>query len=264
MLATTQTGRQEVRPVLQGQDILWIQHLVRQVPTSQHMVDYAVDLARATRPKETYSPDFVKKWLAWGAGPRAAQYLILGAKARAIIHGRFAVSADDIRAMAHPVLRHRIFTNFNADAEGVDVNDVVTKILETVGEPSYGETIPAGLPRTRSSAGRAVSDAATTPAAAPQYCAGPRAALFAGRGATAGRSAQPADSAAAAIEAGLRCIAAVHDFAAAAIDSAAAAIDWPASPPRRCDRLRPGGTIENSPARQCWEKWHGRLLSKVP
>ena len=82
VLATTQTARPEVRPVLQGQDILWIQHLVRQVPTSQHMVDYAVDLARATRPKEAYSPDFVKKWLAWGAGPRAAQYLILGAKAR--------------------------------------------------------------------------------------------------------------------------------------------------------------------------------------
>ena len=76
VMATTQTTRQEVKPVLQGQDVLWIQHLVRQVPTSQHMVDYAVDLARATRPKEPPSPDFVKKWLAWGAGPRAAQYMI--------------------------------------------------------------------------------------------------------------------------------------------------------------------------------------------
>ena len=96
VMATTQTTRQEIRPVLSGPDIVWIQQLVRQVPTSQHMVDYAVDLARATRPKEPPSPDFVKNWLAWGAGPRAAQYLILGAKARAILHGQFAVGADDV------------------------------------------------------------------------------------------------------------------------------------------------------------------------
>ena len=78
VMATTQTLRQEVRPVLHGQDVLWMQQLVRQVPASQHVVDYAVDLARATRPKEPPSPDFVKNWLAWGAGPRAAQYMILG------------------------------------------------------------------------------------------------------------------------------------------------------------------------------------------
>ena len=143
VMATTQTTRQEVRPVLQGQDILWIQKLVRQVPTSQHVVDYAVDLARATRPKEPPSPDFVKNWLAWGAGPRAAQYMILGAKARAILHGRFAVEADDVRAMAYPVLRHRLFTNFNADAEGIDVDQVIEKLLETVPEPTYGEKLPA-------------------------------------------------------------------------------------------------------------------------
>jgi MoxR-like ATPase len=143
VMATTQTTRQELRAVLSGQDILWIQQLVRQVPTSQHMVDYAVDLARATRPKESSSPDFVKNWLAWGAGPRAAQYLILGAKARAILHGRFAVSAEDIRTMAYPVLRHRLVTNFNADAEGVDVNQVIEKILATVPEPTYGEAVAA-------------------------------------------------------------------------------------------------------------------------
>ena len=134
--------------MLQGQDILWIQQLVRQVPTSQHMVDYAVDLVRATRPKEPPSPDFVKNWLAWGAGPRAAQNMILGAKARAILHGRFAVAAEDIRTMAYPVLRHRIFTNFNADAEGIDVDQVIEKILQTVPEPTYGETIAVGKPRT--------------------------------------------------------------------------------------------------------------------
>ena len=143
VMSTTQAAKKEVQPVLQGRDILWIQQLVRQVPASQHMVDYAVDLARATRPKEPPSPDFIKNWLAWGAGPRAAQYLTLGAKARAILHGRFAVTAEDIRALAYPVLRHRIFTNFNADAEGIDVDRIIEKILETIPEPTYGEAIPA-------------------------------------------------------------------------------------------------------------------------
>jgi len=174
--ATTQTIRRDIQPVLTGKDILWIQQLVRQVPASQHMIDYAVDLARATRPKEPPSPDFVKKWLAWGAGPRAAQYLILGAKARSILHGRYAVTAEDIRHMAYPVLRHRIFTNFNADAEGVDVDQIIEKLLETVPEPSYGEPV---TPRPRGERGPArpgpapTGAAASTPApAAPPPVAG--------------------------------------------------------------------------------------------
>jgi MoxR-like ATPase len=137
--ATTQTGQQEVQAVLRGRDLLWIQQLVRHVPASEHMVDYAVDLVRATRPKEPQAQPFIKKWLAWGAGPRAAQYIILAAKARAVLHGRLAVGAEDVRAMARPVLRHRIFTNFNADAEGVDTEQILTKLLQTVPEPSYGE-----------------------------------------------------------------------------------------------------------------------------
>jgi MoxR-like ATPase len=141
VLATTQTAKKDINPVLQGQDILWIQQLVRQVPASTHMIDYAVDLVRATRPKEAYSPDFVKNWLAWGAGPRAAQNIILTAKARAILYGRYAVTAEDIRAMTFPVLRHRLFTNFNADAEGVDVNQIIEKIVGAVPEPSYGEAV---------------------------------------------------------------------------------------------------------------------------
>ncbi len=146
VLSTTQTTKHDIRAVLHGQDIVWIQQLVRAVPVSQHMVDYAVDIVRATRPKEPPSPEFVKNWLAWGAGPRAAQNIILTAKARTIIHGRFAVTADDIRQMAFPVLRHRIFTNFNADAEGVDVEQVIEKLLETVPEPNYGERIePRGM-----------------------------------------------------------------------------------------------------------------------
>ncbi len=143
VLATTQTIKRDIQPVLQGRDILWIQQLVRQVPASQHMVDYAVDLVRSTRPKEEYSPSFVKDWLAWGAGPRAAQNIILGAKARAILAGRFAVSAEDIRALAYPVLRHRLFTNFNADAEGIDVDQIIDRILNTVAEPAYGDAVSA-------------------------------------------------------------------------------------------------------------------------
>ncbi len=141
VISTTQPQRKEINAVLSGRDILWIQHLVRQVPASQHMVDYAVDLVRATRPKEPESPDFVKNWLAWGAGPRAAQNIILTAKARAILHGRYAVTAEDIRTMTFPVLRHRIFTNFNADAEGIDVDQIIERILNTVPEPTYGEPI---------------------------------------------------------------------------------------------------------------------------
>jgi MoxR-like ATPase len=138
--ATTATTSQEVRPVLRGREMLWIQQLVRQIVASDHMVDYAVDLVRATRPKEPNALPFIKKWLAWGAGPRAAQYITLTAKARAVLYGRLAVGAEDIRAMARPVLRHRIFTNFNADAEGVDTDQILDKLLQTVPEPSYGET----------------------------------------------------------------------------------------------------------------------------
>jgi len=137
--ATTQASHNDVQPVLRGRDLLWIQQLVREVPASDHMIDYAVDLARATRPKEANVLPFIKDWLAWGAGPRAAQYMVLGAKARAVLHGRLAVSAEDLRAMVRPVLRHRIFTNFNADAEGVDTDQILDKLLKAVPEPSYGE-----------------------------------------------------------------------------------------------------------------------------
>ena len=137
--ATTQAAGEEIRPILSGRDLLWIQQLVREIPASDHMVDYAVDLVRATRPKEPGRLGFIKDWLAWGAGPRAAQYLVLASKARAILHGRLAVSAGDIRAVLRPVLRHRIFTNFNADAEGVGPDQIIDKILQAVPEPSYGE-----------------------------------------------------------------------------------------------------------------------------
>ncbi len=132
--STTSEGTAELRSVLTAADILAVQRMVRKVPVSDHVVDYAVNLVRATRPGETDAPEFIRNWLTWGAGPRAAQYLVLGAKARAISRGRLNVSVDDIKQMAKPVLRHRIITNFNADAEGVDSDAVIEKLLGVVKE----------------------------------------------------------------------------------------------------------------------------------
>jgi MoxR-like ATPase len=129
----------ELKPVLKGSDILFIQKIVRRVPVSDHVVDYAVNLSRATRPGRPESPDFINNWLSWGAGPRAAQHLVLAAKARTILGGRFNVSADNVRAVAHPVFRHRLFTNFNADAEGVTPEHIITKLLETIPEPTESD-----------------------------------------------------------------------------------------------------------------------------
>jgi len=115
---TTMEVKAEPEPVLTGEDIMALQRIVRKIPVSQHVVDYAVNLTRATRPNDATAAEFAKNYLTWGAGPRAAQYLVLGAKSRALLHGRFNVAAEDVRAVAHPVMRHRLFTNFNADAEG--------------------------------------------------------------------------------------------------------------------------------------------------
>ncbi|GHT37559.1 ATPase AAA [Planctomycetales bacterium] len=168
VMATTQTKKVEIEPILQAQDVVNIQNLVRQVAVSEHIIDYAVDLVRSTRPKETYSPQFVQNWLAWGAGPRAAQSIILTSKARAILNGRFAVSGDDIRAMCFPVLRHRIFTNFNADAEGVDVNEVIKRIIEAVPEPAHGDPVAAKAKPVVAAPTAKPSGANAPPPAAPQ------------------------------------------------------------------------------------------------
>ncbi len=137
--ATTYDFEPDLKPVLSAVDIMNLQHIVRRVPISEHVVTYATDLARMTRPKEETSPEFIRDWVSWGAGPRAAQYLVIGAKARAVINGRYNVSVSDIKAMAHPVLRHRVLTNFNADSEGIDSDDIIDKLLETVPEPQYEE-----------------------------------------------------------------------------------------------------------------------------
>jgi MoxR-like ATPase len=125
------------RPVT-GEDLVAFQQLVRKVPVADPVMRHALDLVRASRPKTPSSPDNVKKWVAFGASVRAAQYLVLGGKARALTHGRYHVSFEDIRAMAHPVLRHRIITNFHAQSEGITTDMLVDRLLEAVPLPRSG------------------------------------------------------------------------------------------------------------------------------
>ncbi|MCH7595125.1 MAG: AAA family ATPase [Planctomycetes bacterium] len=129
---TTGESDPQVEAVLSGDDILGYQRLVRQIPAAPDVLRYALDLVRATRPDEAGSPDFVKRMITWGAGPRAVQSLILGGKARAALNGRAHVASEDIRALAHPVLRHRIVTNFSAEAEGYTTDRVVDDLLATI------------------------------------------------------------------------------------------------------------------------------------
>ena len=130
------TGRvvAEVRPVITGAELLQAQRLVREVAVSDPLLGYAAAIARATRPDADADP-FVREWVRWGAGPRAGQALVLAAKARAALHGRFATTLDDIRAAAAPVLRHRVLVNFRAEAEGIDADKVTAKLLGVVPEP---------------------------------------------------------------------------------------------------------------------------------
>jgi MoxR-like ATPase len=120
--------------LLTAEDIIKLQQLVRQAPVSDHVIDYCVNLARATRPGHLEAPEFVNKYVGWGAGPRAVQYLVLGAKARAILSGTINVATDHVRDVAPIVLRHRVLTNFTAEAEGIDADDVVAKLIEAVKE----------------------------------------------------------------------------------------------------------------------------------
>ena len=132
---TTSARVDDLRTVMSGAEILEVQDLVRKVPVSDHVARYAVSVAASTRPGTPGVPDFVNRWLSWGAGPRAAQYLILGAKARAVLQGRPAAAIEDVRAVAQPVLRHRLVTNYNAIADGVSSKDIVDKVLGAVPEP---------------------------------------------------------------------------------------------------------------------------------
>ena len=127
--ATTSPYTPELRRVLDAEEIVSFQDLIRRVPVSDSLVEFAVQLVARTRPKDARSPQFIKDWLTWGAGPRASQYLILGAKTRAILSGRYNPDIEDVRAMAVPVLRHRIIPNFNAEADGVTPLSIVNKLL---------------------------------------------------------------------------------------------------------------------------------------
>ena len=130
--ATTGGDTPELKHALTGEQILALQEVVRKVPVAEHVYVYARDLVRATRPQESGAAKFVREYISWGAGPRAGQYLIVGAKARAILEGRFHVSTEDVKSVAHPVLRHRIVTTFQADSEGIGTNEVIDQLLRAV------------------------------------------------------------------------------------------------------------------------------------
>jgi len=127
---TTTLITEEISPVLAGDAILELQKLVRKVPVTDHVIHYTLALVRQTRIGEPGTPKFIRDWLSWGAGPRAVQFLVLGAKARALLKGRHHVQVEDVQALAYPVLRHRILTNFTAASEGVTTDTVIKKLLE--------------------------------------------------------------------------------------------------------------------------------------
>jgi MoxR-like ATPase len=131
---TTARRAPKIEPLFTGEDVLQFHELVRQVPISNNLVRYAVRLTAASRPQQNGSPAFVNDWVSWGAGTRACQFLVLGAKARALLQGRTHVGPEDIRALAAPVLRHRILVNYRAEAEGTNVETIVKRLLETVKE----------------------------------------------------------------------------------------------------------------------------------
>jgi MoxR-like ATPase len=144
---TTAETLPSVQRVLSHIEITAMQQVVRRVPVSDHVIRYAMQFSRRSRRDTADAPDFVKKYVSWGAGPRASQYLILGAKARAVLQGRFYVSSDDVRAVAKPVLRHRIITNFNAEADGIRSDDVIDRLADRIQADPDGDTTGGRMPR---------------------------------------------------------------------------------------------------------------------
>jgi MoxR-like ATPase len=135
---TTTLRKVEFEKTISGTEILEFQRLVRRMPVAEEVMRYAVQLARTSRPSGANPPDFVKQYVNYGASLRASQFLILGAKARALIHGRYNVSLEDIQTLAYPVFRHRILTNFHAESEGIKSEDIIKRLLETVPVPKSG------------------------------------------------------------------------------------------------------------------------------
>ncbi len=133
--STTKVQDAVLESVVTGEDLVHFQQLVRRVPVADAVMEYAVRMVRMTRPEAPDAPDFIKKWLGYGASVRAAQYLVLGGKARALTQGRHHVSFEDVQALAHPVMRHRLLTNFHAQSEGVTTDQIVDQLLEHVPLP---------------------------------------------------------------------------------------------------------------------------------
>ncbi|NLB59929.1 MAG: MoxR family ATPase [Lentisphaerae bacterium] len=135
------TANQQLQPekVLTRAQVIQLQRVVRKIPVSEHVIKYAIRLVRATRPKDESAPDFIKEFVSIGAGPRAGQYLILAAKARALLEGRLHLSCQDIKQAAIPVLRHRIYTNFAASSEGLTAMDIVKKLLTKIEQPAEAD-----------------------------------------------------------------------------------------------------------------------------
>jgi len=143
---TTADVSATVTRTLDGEQILTLQRIVRRVPVADHVARYALKLARLTRPGEADAPEFIREFVSWGAGPRASQYMVLGAKARAVLYGRFYADSEDIRAVAHPVLRHRVLTNFNAEAEGVKPDAIVDRLIDALAVQQEQADASAKLP----------------------------------------------------------------------------------------------------------------------
>jgi len=143
---TTAPHRADLSRILSAQEITDLQQLVLKVPIADHVVRYAMNLARFTRVGKETVPDFIRRYVRWGAGPRAGQYMILGGKARAVLHGRYYVSTDDIRAVAYPVLRHRIITNFNAEAEGMTTDKLIGQLIDALPAPEHDLATDRRLP----------------------------------------------------------------------------------------------------------------------
>lgn len=138
VLQTTSQSNTHLEKIFNGEDMLQFNGLVRQVPVAESVARYAVQLVHSTRPSQPNAPDFVQKWVGWGAGTRGSQNLILAAKARALLKGRYHVSCEDIRAVAAPVLRHRVLVNFRAEADRIGVDEIIARLLEAVTPPKSG------------------------------------------------------------------------------------------------------------------------------
>ena len=139
MVNRTTSGLAEpIETLFHGEDVMRFHELVRQVPIARDVIEYAVRLASASRPGREGVPDFINEWVSWGAGLRAAQFLVLGGKARALTQGRYHVNVEDIQALAYPVLRHRILRNFRAESEHVGPDRVVDELLAAIPEPRSG------------------------------------------------------------------------------------------------------------------------------